>query len=513
MTPSPLVIIAFDAADAEVIQEWSREGRLPTLTSLMNQGCWGRITGRELISTQGAWLSFFSGLSAALHGYYYHRQLRPGTYDLYSHTAHEARARPFWAQSIPGSLKALIIDAFETNPVPGLAGIQLGNWAVQQGFNTAPLPILAEPVTLLQEAPRLAGQQIHVDVYKPGSSLEEDIRAHHLLVQRVEQKAKLVRHYLQQNRYDLIVIGFCEAHTAAHRFWDYGAGESGQAIVDGAQELVHALRDVYQALDRQVGRLLVDIGKANVFIVSLFGMKAHYPTSGLINAFCRQLGYHVLSQSSSQPLTPLALIRRIVPGSWRARTSRLLPTPIQDRLGADLFRSQTDWSRTRAFPLPSLNVGYIRVNLRGREPQGLVEPGKPYTQLLDDIEADLAHLVDVKTGRPAVENVMRIAESLGQDPPWDLPDLCIEWKAAPYLIERLSHPTGEITQQRMHYNRSSGHNFIGSVVAAGPSINKSGFIGETGVLEFAPAFLSLLNRRGPEEPSARVSRMIAHATT
>jgi hypothetical protein len=83
--------------------------------------------------------------------------------------------------------------------------------------------------------------------------------------------------------------------------------------------------------------------------------------------------------TTSLYLNPLALAQRPAPKAWRVAFSQLLTYQIQERLLADQFRHGTNWHKTTAFAIPSLYTSYVRVNLRGREPQGIVEPGTRMT--------------------------------------------------------------------------------------------------------------------------------------
>ena len=500
MKTPPLVIFGLDGGDAGFIQQWAQEGYLPTIASIMQRGCQGEISGPELMSTQGAWLSLFSGVSRSEHGYYYNRQLLPGTYELRNFTARDAHAMPFWSHLLGGSKKVAIVDALEAEPLPGLQGVQLANWALQQQYNNAIVPPSAEPASLLNDVHRQVGPPIHIEVFKPNSSFREDLAAYRLILKRIEEKGALCRRLLAEERCDLAVITFVEAHTAAHRLWDYRP--EGIRHTDATSEgcnLSTAIRDVYQAIDRELGLLLNQLpDESNIFIISLFGMKDLYPTTGLIEAFCRQLEYQVPSHGVSDSLSPLTLLRRTIRPGIRARMSRFLPRRLQMRLETDRFRTETNWAKTKAFSIPALNTSFVRVNLRGREPQGIIEPGPEYERLLSQIEADLRQLVDVRSGKPAVERVIRTAEAFCCGPPSVLPDLSVEWKSTPYFMDRVRHPKVELVQSRPQYNRSSYHTFSGFVAAAGPSIRAGGDLGEVSPLDFAPVFLSLMG-----EPCSR----------
>jgi len=506
----PLVIVGLDAGDPDLIQRWTQEGYLPTIASIMQRGCWGRISGPDLISTKGTWLSLFSGISRSEHGYYFNRQLKPGTYDCQRVTAQDAHALPFWWYLRGGSKKVAIIDAPDTYALMGVPGIQIADWATQQEYNTAARPVSAKPASFLEDVHRLVGQKILIDAFKPNSHVHQDLEAYRLLLKRVEQKGMLCCHFVTRDAYDLVVVGLVEAHTAAHRLWDYrpeGARHSDAANENS--ELSNAIRDVYQAIDREIGLLLEQLtDKANIFITSLLGMKDQYPTNGLIAAFCRQLGYQSASGRAWGTVTPLAAIRRITPPQWRVSISRLLPVRMQEWLQADQFCNETHWGKTTAFPLPSLNTSFVRVNLRGREPHGIVEPGSEYESLLDRLEADLRQLVEMRTGEPAVEKVTRTVEAFRCGPPLVLPDLFIEWKASPHFMERVAHSKVELVQAKQWYHRSSYHSFSGFVAAAGPSIQARGSIGEVSLLDLAPTFLALMGEPIPQKLTGKVMETI-----
>ena len=62
-----------------------------------------------------------------------------------------------------------------------------------------------------------------------------------------------------------------------------------------------------------------------------------------------------------------------------------------------LSTNDIDWTHTKAFC--SRGPGQIRINLQGREPQGIVRPGAEYEALIEEISAKLKLLRDPETGQ------------------------------------------------------------------------------------------------------------------
>ncbi|MCS6859686.1 MAG: alkaline phosphatase family protein [Abditibacteriales bacterium] len=389
-------------------------------------------------------------------------------------------------------------------PVPGVAGVQLSNWAPHFGWisrHPAFLPY-AEPPTLLQEAHRVFGPPMTI-VEKADSTFTEDKQIYHRLMERVRRKGALCRHLLAQDHFDLVMVVFTESHTAAHQFWNYRP--ESPTPTNGQSALTHAIRDVYQAIDREFSSLLEQLpSEANIFVVSSVGIEGCYPTTGLTEAFCRQLGYQASPEPAAFSLHPLSLARRMLPESWRVALSRHLPRDTRERLLADQFRSGTNWQKTTAFALPAFYNGLIRVNLRGREPQGIVSPGAEYEALLDRLESDLRQLIDPQTGKPAVQSITRPGDLFGCSPPAVFPDLWVRWQPTSHFMDRVIHPKAELVQPRPEFFRNSNHSCNGFVAAAGPSISRRGDLGEIEVLDLAPTFLALMGEPVPQNLTGKI---------
>ncbi len=507
---SPLVILAFDACDPDLVTRWASQGYLPTLASVMERGFWGKISTSEQVLEQGSWISLLSGVSPNEHGYYDFRRLQPGTYDLQLGKPVEVAARPFWAALKGSNKKVAILDAPEVGVVRGLPGIQLVDWATHQTYQTE-RAAATEPKQLMQEVRRLFGPQIPLRAVSNRKGLRKERKMYRRFLERIEKKGTLCRHLLKRDQYDLVVIGFHEAHTGAHLFWDYCAqDQEGGDSVD-AGDLRHAIRNIYSAIDRELGLLLSQLSQdANVCVVSMFGMKDQYPMTGISEALCRCLGYQASPAAGSPSFKPLEVSRYVIPKRWRVAASRRLPPMVQERLLADWFRNSTNWNQTTAFAIPSLYTSYIRVNLQGREPLGTIAPGPEYEALLNRLEDDFRRIVDPRSGDALVSDFIRVADRFGREPPHWLPDLLVQWHASKRFFERAVHPKAELTQVRPGYFRSSYHALQGFFAVAGPNMRSLLPFPDASLLDLAPTFLTLLGQPVPESMVGQLSRSMIY---
>ncbi|MGB5296410.1 MAG: alkaline phosphatase family protein [Thermoanaerobaculia bacterium] len=489
---SPLVVFGFDAGDPGLLLRWSEVGTLSTLKALMKRGCWGKTAGPEMFCEHGMWVSLMSGESRSKHGYHYFRQLVSGTYDLAPARGRFLDVEPFWRR-LDGNKRVAVIDVPDIAAPKPQSGIQLSEWATHYPyFEAATLP-----AELLQRIEKSFGPRMVIHE-KPESTEEEDREIYRRLMERIRKKGELCRELLTGDRFDLIVVVFGECHTGGHQFWKYLV--EGDDTAPKSTEMTAAVKNIYKAIDGEMGLILEALGAdPNVFVVSSVGLKPQWPAQGLNEAICWQLGYqHAPEGPSGFSFTQT--LRQLLPQSWRDLLSRALSREAQEKLISEKFRSSTEWSRTRIFSIPSLYTGQFRVNLKGREPQGTVEPGEQYEAVLDELEGDLKQLIDPVTGRAAIKTVYRTARLFGIEPPRELPDLFAEWQDAEHFVDHVVHPRGEIHQGKTGFHRGTDHSPYGFFAASGPGVSARGDQGEIDPLDLVPTLLSHFQIEAPELP-------------
>jgi predicted AlkP superfamily phosphohydrolase/phosphomutase len=501
---TPLVILGLDVGDPYDIQKWASQGYLPTIAGIMAKGSWGRIAGPEMCSEQGLWFAMFNGVSRGKHGYYYFRQLTPGTYNLEEFTGLSTQEKPFWAHLADSKVKVAQLDVPDACPVPRLPGWQLLDWAIHNIHE--PFPPETVPAEVMAEVREIFGPRMIINE-SLNSDFATSVQIFRNLMRRIDKKTDLCLKMLDRHPVDLFVTVFAETHTGTHQLWKYRPESPRIKGLPEEHELTHAIRDLYQAVDRAMGRILAQLPPdANVFILSSSGMEDHYPAIGIIESFCRRLGYQATPEpSKSLPLTPLAIARRFMPENLRIAISRHLPRQMQERMVASLFRDGTDWSRTKAFHIPAHYNSFLRVNLKGREPQGIVADGAEHADVVKRMEDDLNLLIDPVTNQAAVRDVFHTAdyEPCGHLHP-ALPELVVKWKPCQHFLSRLHHPKAELTQPIPGFYRDSEHSEVAFLAAAGPDISVRGNIGDVDLLDLAPTFLAALGQSKTERMDGNV---------
>ncbi|MBC7225529.1 MAG: phosphodiesterase, partial [Anaerolineae bacterium] len=171
-----------------------------------------------------------------------------------------------------------------------------------------------------------------------------------------------------------------------------------------------------------------------------------------------------------------------------------------------------DWSRTRAYAVGTM--GNLYVNLRGREPGGIVEPGREYESLRDDLIAGLRELRDPRTGQPLFEAVYR-REELYHGPHADLaPDVvgllnpryhvaAVDWR------RRRKGVVAHVDEGEMLFvaDISGQHDMQGVLLAWGANV-RPGVMEGADIVDMAPTILHALGEAVPSSMDGRVLRQL-----
>jgi predicted AlkP superfamily phosphohydrolase/phosphomutase len=161
-----------------------------------------------------------------------------------------------------------------------------------------------------------------------------------------------------------------------------------------------------------------------------------------------------------------------------------------------------DWRQTQAFSLPTDRNSHIRINLKGREPRGVVESGAGYDALIDRIEQALKGLINPVTGRPAVEEVFRVRAQFPGGRADDLPDIAVLWSAeAP--IDEVRSPQLGLIRLPIRELRSGNHREEGFLLARGPNFTPGRGSHRGHILQIPPTLLHLHGVAIPEHYEMR----------
>jgi predicted AlkP superfamily phosphohydrolase/phosphomutase len=161
-----------------------------------------------------------------------------------------------------------------------------------------------------------------------------------------------------------------------------------------------------------------------------------------------------------------------------------------------------DWTGTKAYAVTA-TVGQIVINLKGREPQGIVNQGKEYRLLRDEIVEKLKNLYDSQKGKRVKGQVFTKEESYLGKFSFNAPDIT-------YLLNLDRYQAGNITGfgSNTPFTDITGffanHNMDGIFMAKGPNIKMGETIDEASIMDLAPTILYLMGFKVPDDMDGKV---------
>ena len=192
---------------------------------------------------------------------------------------------------------------------------------------------------------------------------------------------------LAEQPFDLAWLTFCAAHVAGHQFWDLSQLDADDLDADAEQRARRHPRATCTrpSTPPSPGWSPPCPRAPTCMVVSPVGMDVNTSRADLLPEMLRAI---------LEPGADARPVRRARSGGCgppcRAGCGPRWPSTLPERQALDLTARLemrgVDWSRTRAFAHPAENQGYVRLNLHGRERDGIVHP--------DDADALLDEIAD-----------------------------------------------------------------------------------------------------------------------
>ncbi|MDX6750772.1 alkaline phosphatase family protein [Geminicoccaceae bacterium 1502E] len=497
MTAGPVLLIGMDAAEIAITERLMDSGRMPNLAALVAGGTSGSLVQRPTGLSAMVWPKWFEGGAAAR--WYFPKLWNPERMRLEWVTAASGAPRPFWEDLAGRGLRCAVFDVPQA-PVrePGGDGLVVQGWQVHDLFERRTAP--------QRSWRRLAGRfgppPLGPEAYGRRTAAELlQLREQALAATR--QMGAIGEAMLSEESWDLFVLVFGAMHRAGHYLWDLG--QLDQAMLGGEEKalLRSALDEVYEEADKALGRMLEAApAGSRVMVFALHGMG---PNNGWSERF-QQIAGQAEATKAAGPRRPTALqrLKGVLPRSMVQRIMSSLPESSQRHLVPFLSRRLHDWSGTRWFALPSDLNGFLRVNLQGREAQGIVEPGPAFEALCEELCESFLRLEEVETGAPVVRAVERTDDFVPPDDPARpfLPDLLVNWQElATTSTAGVRFPSGGQVRwhrgERFLSGRSGNHRPIGWFAASGPGIAPGVIDGVHEIADMVPTVYHWLGQDAP----------------
>lgn len=520
----PLVALGLDGPNNALFETWLADGTLPNLQRLRTSGVSGRLHHRKRFRNALCWDILLTGQEPHGSGAVF----SPESYAFRNLAPQDLEAPPFYA-----SLKGRRVCVFDLIAplLSDFEGVQVIGWGCELNAFTPqsqPAGLLDELIAQHGADPKMetaylagAGAQ---GFRNPNIYVPEDLTRYiGYLTLAIERRTAITLDLLRRDRWDLFLGVFPEVHTANHLFWhlsqDYPVPSPFTGIPD-------PLREIYRKVDNSIGAIadhLDDDSGLLVYTIDETGPNAmDLPSMALLPELLWRWSGQAAALYDRLATSAVSPHQQGYRDHWKDEIWALrTPYGDQQLQSPGTLSEQRDplnwhpaawyrrhWSKMRAFALPSVADGHIRVNLAGREASGTV-PFARFAAEIAELKAMLRQLLDPRTGEPAVAQIIQTRVE-PNDVPEQPPDLIVVWHSDP-PIDCFEHPVlGRFGPAP--YFRSGGHCGHGtrienSYILNGGGISRQSHSAADGQLSELPAtILALIGERPQRSPLVAVKR-------
>ena len=534
-----LIALGLDSVDPDWLLDALKRYQLPNLQRLHQSGTFCRLENHveyaggtaPYSSTEGSWVSFQTGVKPNTSGYWNPVTYDPQTYQVNNSQKqgryHYNSIRPFY--KLGNEYRAIVFDIpVSENQFP-INGVQINGW----GGHFPYTQVGSQPKPLMRDLTQQYGRN---------PILYRDSGAHwnqkyvawleSSEIESIRTRSKICCDLLRREDWDLFIAVFGETHGALHDLWFASDPEH---PIHGLNTAGHdPLRAIFQALDQAIGEIwqqAVHLYPEDAIYFACFsahGMKPNatdlhdfvflpellyrfnFPgRTGLASQPVRAKAPPLPVSDYKWPFWPLEMWRQRSGSAWQKWADILFaqelhsPFSLSLLLGEDSanwmptvwYRSR--WPEMRAFALPSFADGHIRINLQGREAQGIVAVSDYETEC-QRVTQFLRGIRNGRTGQPLVRGIIR-TRHLPNDDAGHCPyaDLIVVWDKTPVDVV-VSPEVGQVGPAP--YYRTGGHHHAAFLVLNGPGISpglNSSQAEAAETIDLPPTFLHILNASIP----------------
>jgi predicted AlkP superfamily phosphohydrolase/phosphomutase len=495
--------IGIDGGTFDVVLPLVKKGELPNLGRMVKGGVWGELESTIPPFSGPAWASFQTGKTPSNHGIFDFINKKPNSYETYLINSTHIRGARFWDVLGDSGLKVGIINVMVTYPPRPVNGFLLTCGLTPPGRNFAYPESLADEITGLFGNYRLWGVG--------GISLTEGEEEKFINAYFANERRRMdmAKHLMTTREWDFFMVMFEGTDPLQHELWKYVDETHPRFNPDAEEYLKQAIPKFYKEVDRFLGEILEVLPDDTTICIMSdhgFGPLTRYL---LVNNFLIDTGMLKLKANLSTRLKKLVFdsgvtLERLNSIARKLGLNRAVKTSggeTSEKMLSHLALSfrDIDWSQTRAFAAGT--GGHIYLNVRGREPEGIVEMGKEYERVRSLIIENLESLVDPQTGRKAIEQVFS-RDELHKGRFFDeAPDISF----LPCRGFGTLHKEQFISPLTFINSPNCGtHRINGIVLLSGPEIQSGNQIKGAKIFDLAPTILHLFGLPIPDDMDGRV---------
>ena len=495
------LIIGIDGADWKIIKALWEIGELPTLKTLADNGCAGILRSTIPAHSPPAWASMVTGVNPGKHGIFDFLTIDENYHETLIQPTNQLSSLTFWHILNGHGISTGIVNIPILYPPEPLNGFMVCGTVTPSNSST-----FTYPSDISQEIGNPG------DNWIIGKSLRHGDNPEQLIIeakQKTQYQADMTLELFQRFNPELLMVVFDGSDRLQHFCWKYWDTSHPNYEPSENARLHTAIPDYYINLDSHLARMIRVFENSNIVVVSDHGFtsakRGFYIEKWLIENGYLQIKPQIMALSTQILATIVGLARRLrrLFKFQRDLTKRntVLDGKIQKirtslRIDDAKLIGLIDWDNSKVF-LAGINSRALKINLKGREKHGSVNPGDEYEALITELKEKLMGVIDPETGRPIFQRIYHRDEIYHGSETEHAPDLILVFEDGYGLQEG---PNQSLFGSPFGYGRniSGVHRQEGIFIASGPNIIHSEDLLEADIVDILPTILYLNNLPVPK---------------
>ncbi|MBI4052774.1 MAG: alkaline phosphatase family protein [Candidatus Diapherotrites archaeon] len=478
MKKQRIVVVGLDGARHSVMKKWFAEGKLPYFKKLCDEGVFCELEANFPPHSMNGWTSIVTGNNPGKHGIYGIQIEKANSYENFIPDSTHIHGEKLYDILSENNKVVGIINLPLTYPAHKLNGIMVTD------FLTPPLADYTYPKNFREKLDKI-GYKILPEktVRKEAGFFEENVDT---MLKRFEA-AKI---FIEQFHWDFLFLAITETEEMHHNYASF-LDKKHPNYQSGFEEKVI---EFYQKAEAETKKLVDECGENTaVFIVSDHGFGPQYGMVYL-NRLFEKNGLFKTKKRFDPVRSLITTIARLGLRSKAQKLVNILPFKMPKKLEKFLREksyetSNADWPKTKVFCAG--RGGEVRLNLKGREPQGTVSR--------EEFEEFRKKVCETIMNAPELKGKVKkvhLKEELYWGPFLEsIPDLFVEFEK-PYLV---SMKTGNVPIIEEKLGPIEGNHTRDAIfIAAGHGIKKNPGLAKARLFDVMPTILQLFGLPVPD---------------
>jgi len=475
-------VIGIDGGDYDLINKWIEEDKLPNFKKIKEAGSSGKLRSTIPPITGAAWSSFQTGTNPGKHGAFNWFKRKEGEYSAAPVTYNDIAEPTIWQILSKQNKKVGVIGVPVTYPPAEINGFLIPGLLTPEKSDKQ-----SYPADIIDEVREIApdykfSPKEWTRGYDPHDWVNE-------MLDDIDNKVKVTKHFMETREWDMMMVHFMETDQVQHFMWNYLEDDSINW---------NPVFDIYKKADEAIGRISEKLNDDDTLLIMSDHGFGPLRYDFHIDTWLLREGYINFRNNFGTRFKKFFFNRGVNKDSLYPIGEYLYP--IVNKIGfinnvldvasnpllEQLFLSShnVDWKNTKAYS--HSEIGHIYLNVKGREPEGSVEP-EDVPKLRQEIIAKLRELKNPFTGKKITSQIYEGDKYYHGDKVENAPDIVF----LPDDLEIIGKGAYDFLSHKI-VNKSrfqTGHHRMdGIMFAKGPDVKVNNSV-DAHIMDLAPTIL------------------------